>query len=94
MTKAIDTRWGATLFLLILVSGVPAGAQAASSFEQLLGLLGATAGLGLATGWRAGASAQQSIRFTSADSPSFPSGPSSAPCGETWIPNGWPTGRR
>ena len=35
MTKAIDTRWGATLLLLILVPGVPAGAQTASSFEQL-----------------------------------------------------------
>ena len=42
--------------------------------REALGLLGATAGLGLTAGGRGGASAAQSIRFTSADSPSFPSG--------------------
>ena len=42
--------------------------------REALGVLGATAGLGLASGWRADASAAQQMRFTSADSPSFPSG--------------------
>ena len=42
--------------------------------REALGLLGASAGLGLAAACRGGASAAQSMRFTSADSPSFPSG--------------------
>ena len=42
--------------------------------REALGLLSASAGLGLAAACRGGASAAQSMRFTSADSPSFPSG--------------------
>lgn len=42
--------------------------------REALGLLGATAGLGLAAGCRGGASAAQQIRYTSADAPDFPGG--------------------
>ena len=42
--------------------------------REVLDLLGTTAGLGLATAWGGDVRATQTIRFTSADFPSFPSG--------------------
>ena len=42
--------------------------------REALGLLGTTAGLGLVTACRGGPQTAQPMRFTSTDSPSFPSG--------------------
>ena len=63
--------------------------------REALGLLGATAGLGLAAGCRGGASAAQQIRYTSAAAPDFPGGAVIRTLrGDVAAPNSSQTGRR